>query len=124
MNRLAVEPRAIGGIAVAVVGHLAFSLGSRLLILAGQNQFVVLGWEALVVVGVLLYVRYLLHTSLMQEATHMGFFETVCPHCNKHIVASRFCPNCGIALGVSPGYVTDARKPRVSSGEKPAKGSA
>ncbi|HXN01346.1 MAG TPA: PrsW family glutamic-type intramembrane protease [Candidatus Dormibacteraeota bacterium] len=124
MTRFTVQTRAIGGIAVAVVGHVAFSLGSRLLILAGQNQFVVLGWEAVVVVGVLLYVRYLLHTSLMQEAKHMGFFETVCPHCHKHIVASSFCPSCGIALGVSPGYVTDARKPRVSPGEKPAKGSA
>ena len=121
MTRLGVGPRAIAGIAVAVIGHIAFSLGSRLLVLAGQNQFVVLGWEAVVVVGVLLYIRYLLHTSLLQEATHMGFFATVCPHCHKHIVASNFCPSCGIALSISPNSVKSARKPIPSPGEGAAK---
>jgi len=120
LDGLRVERRVIGGVAVAVIGHVAFSLGTRLLVQGGQNQLIVLGWQAIVVVGVLLYIRYLLHTSLLQEAAHMGFFETVCPHCHKHIVASSFCPSCGYALSLAPISVKRARKRAASPGEQPA----
>ena len=90
----------------------------------GQNQFVVFAWEAAVVMGVLLYIRYLFHTSLLREATHMGFFEIVCPHCHKRVVASSFCPSCGIALVVARSFVSGIREARRSTGEEPAKGSA
>ena len=64
-----------------------------------------------VVGALLIYVRYLLHHALLQEAAHMGFAETVCPNCHMHIVASGFCPNCGVALTASPGALKRARKP-------------
>ena len=59
----------------------------------------------------LIYVRYLLHHALLEEAAHMGFAETVCPNCHMHIVASGFCPNCGMALTAAPTSVKRARKP-------------
>jgi hypothetical protein len=42
----------------------------------------------------------------------MGYAETVCPNCHMHIVASGFCPNCGVALTAAPNAVKRARKPR------------
>jgi hypothetical protein len=42
----------------------------------------------------------------------MGFSETVCPNCHMHIVASGFCPNCGVALTAAPTAVKKARKER------------
>ena len=124
MNRLKVEPRAIAGLAVALGGHILSSLGSYVLVQAAVGQLTVLAWQAAVVVGLLLYIRYLLHTSLLQEATHMGFVETVCPHCHKHIIASSFCPSCGIALSVAPIYVKRARKPATATVDESAKGTA
>jgi len=63
---------------------------------------------------VLVYVRYLLHHSLLEEAAHMGYAETVCANCHMHIVASGFCPNCGMALTAAPTSVKRARKPASS----------
>src|SRR5260370_8040042 len=79
---------------------------------AGINPLFVLVWQAVVVGAPLIYLRYLLHYSLLEEAAHMGFAETVCPNCHMHIVASGFCPNCGMALSAVPGAVRRSRKPR------------
>ena len=64
--------------------------------------------------GVLIYVRYVLHHALLEEAANMGFAETVCPNCHMNIVASGFCPNCGMALTAAPASVKRARKPRAA----------
>jgi hypothetical protein len=53
----------------------------------------------------------------------MGFAETVCPSCHTHIVASGFCPNCGMALTAAPNSIKRSRRPRkdpapVASGDK------
>jgi predicted amidophosphoribosyltransferase len=64
---------------------------------------------------VLIYIRYLLHHALLEEAAHMGFAETVCPSCHMHIVASGFCPNCGLALTAAPNAVKRGRRPRVEA---------
>lgn len=104
--------REIGGVAVAVAAHVAFSAGSQLLKSAAVNQLFVLTWQAAVDGALLIYVRYLLHHALLEEAAHMGFAETVCPNCHVHIVASGFCPNCGVALTAAPTSVKRARKPR------------
>jgi hypothetical protein len=110
--------RELGGVATAVIAHVAFSLGTQLLRDIAAAQLFILVWQAVVVGAVLVYVRYLLHHALLEEAAHMGFAETVCPNCHVHIVASGFCPNCGMALTAAPTSVKRSRKPAVT---KPAK---
>ncbi|TMD25332.1 MAG: PrsW family intramembrane metalloprotease [Chloroflexi bacterium] len=97
--------RELGAVGIAVGAHIAFSLGTQLFVLV---------WQAAIVAGVLVYVRYLLHHSLLEEAAHMGYAETVCANCHMHIVASGFCPNCGMALTAAPTSVKRARKPASS----------
>ncbi len=111
-RRGSLSRREIGGIAVAVIAHVAFSAGSQLLKDAAISQLLVLVWQAAVDGAVLIYVRYLLHHSLLEEAAHMGFAETVCANCHMHVVASGFCPSCGMALTAAPTAVKRARKPR------------
>ena len=65
--------RELGGLGTAVVAHIAFALGTLLLKDSQVNALFVLVWQATVVGAVLIYVRYLLHHSLLEEAAHMGF---------------------------------------------------
>lgn len=104
--------RELGGVAIAVAAHVAFSGGTQIFKDTVQNQLFILIWQAAVDGGLLIYVRYLLHHALLDEAAHMGFAETVCPNCHMHIVASGFCPNCGVALTAAPTSVKRARRPR------------
>ena len=106
--------REVGGVAMALIAHVAFAFGTQLLKDVAVSQLFVLVWQAVVVGAVLVYVRFLLHHSLLEEAAHMGFAETVCPNCHRHIVASGFCPNCGMALTAAPNAVKRARKPAVT----------
>ena len=96
---------------MAVIAHVAFALGTQLLNDVAIAQLFVLVWQAVVVGSLLIYVRYLLHHALLEEAAHMGYAETICPNCHMHIVASGFCPNCGMALTAAPAAVKRARKP-------------
>jgi RsiW-degrading membrane proteinase PrsW (M82 family) len=107
--------RELGGVGMAVIAHVAFSFGSQVWKDALLSPLFVLVWQAVVVGAVLIYVRYLLHHSLLEEAAHMGFAETVCPNCHTHIVASGFCPNCGMALTAAPAAVKRSRKPRAEA---------
>src|ERR1700693_1261601 len=104
--------REIGGVAMAVIAHIAFSAGTLVLKEASFNGVLVLIWQAAVVGALLIYVRYLLHHALLEEAGNMGFAETVCPSCHTHIVASGFCPNCGMALTAAPNAIKRSRRPR------------
>jgi RsiW-degrading membrane proteinase PrsW (M82 family) len=110
--------RELGGIGVAVIAHIAFSFGTQLWKDALLSPLFVLVWQAAVVGTVLVYVRFLLHHSLLEEAAHMGYAETLCPNCHMHIVASGFCPNCGMALTAAPAAVKRARKPRAEGAAK------
>jgi hypothetical protein len=107
--------RELGGVGMAVIAHVAFSFGTQVWKDALLNPLFVLVWQAAVVGAVLIYLRYLLHHSLLEEAAHMGFAETVCPNCHTHIVASGFCPNCGMALTAAPAAVKRTRKPRAEA---------
>jgi RsiW-degrading membrane proteinase PrsW (M82 family) len=107
--------RELGGVGMAVIAHVAFSFGSQVWKDALLSPLFVLVWQAVVVGAVLIYVRYLLHHSLLEEAAHMGFAETVCPNCHTHIVASGFCPNCGMALTAAPAAVKRSRRPRAEA---------
>jgi hypothetical protein len=104
--------RELGGVGMAVIAHVAFSFGTQVWKDALLSPLFVLAWQAVSVGAVLIYVRYLLHHSLLEEAAHMGFAETVCANCHTHIVASGFCPNCGMALTAAPASVKRVRKPR------------
>jgi len=113
--------REIGAVAAAVLAHIAFSAGTEVLKATSVNALFILIWQAAIVGAVLIYIRYLLHHALLDEAAHMGFAETVCPSCHMHIVASGFCPNCGMALTAAPNAVKRSRRPRVDSmAEAPA----
>ncbi len=113
--------REIGGVVMALVAHVAFSTGSQVLQDVAASPLFVLVWQAAVVGALLIYIRYLLHHSLLEEAAHMGFAETVCPNCHMHIFASGFCPNCGMALTAAPSHIKRARRGRA---EPTAKGKA
>jgi len=104
--------REIGGVAMALIAHIAFSGGTLLMKDTSVVPLMILIWQAVVVGALLIYVRYLLHHALMEEAAHMGFAETVCPNCHTHIVASGFCPNCGMALTAAPNSIKRNRRPR------------
>ena len=112
--------REIGGIAMAVIAHIAFSAGTQLMKETAVNALFILIWQAAIVGALLIYIRYLLHHALLEEAAHMGFAETVCPSCHMHIVASGFCPNCGMALTAAPNAVKRGRRPRVASSAEAA----
>jgi RsiW-degrading membrane proteinase PrsW (M82 family) len=107
--------REIGGVAAAVLAHIAFSAGTQVMKETGVSPLFILIWQAAIVGAVLIYIRYLLHHALLEEAAHMGYAETVCPSCHMHIVASGFCPNCGMALTAAPNAVKRARRPRVEA---------
>src|SRR5438046_4894398 len=109
---------------MAVVAHVAFALGTLHLKDMAAAQLFVLVFQAVVVGALLIYVRYLLHHALLEEAAHMGFAETVCPNCHMHIVASGFCPNCGVALTASPNALKRTRKPVGEAQTKASSGSA
>jgi hypothetical protein len=104
--------REIGGMAMAVLAHIAFSEGTQVLRDTAASPLLILVWQALIVGAVLVYIRYLLHYALLEEAAHMGFAETICPNCHMHIVAAGFCPNCGVALTAAPTSVKRGRRPR------------
>lgn len=104
--------REIGGVAMAVIAHVAFALGTQLMNNAAVSPLFVLIWQGAVVGALLIYIRFLLHHALLEEAAHMGYAETVCPNCHMHIVASGFCPNCGMALTAAPNSIKRGRRPR------------
>jgi hypothetical protein len=110
--------REIGGVVMAVLAHIAFSAGTVVEKEAALNPLFILLWQATVVGTLLIYIRYLLHYSLLEEAAHMGFAETICPNCHMHIVASGFCPNCGMALSAAPTSVRQGRRPRAVTAAK------
>lgn len=107
--------REIGAVVMAVVAHVAFSGGSQALAQTLINPLFIVIWQAAIVGAMLVYVRYLLHHALLEEAAHMGFSETVCPSCHMHIVASGFCPNCGMALTAATTHVKRSRRERAAT---------
>jgi hypothetical protein len=104
--------REIGGVAMAVIAHIAFSAGTQLMKETSVNALFILIWQAAIVGALLIYIRYVLHYALLEEAAHMGYAETVCASCHMHIVASGFCPNCGMALTAAPNSIKRGRRPR------------
>jgi hypothetical protein len=90
------------GLPVALVAHVAFSLVTQTLADHGVNQAGVLVWQAAVVGAVLVYIRFLVHRALLDEAADLGYQAVVCPHCRRHVEAAGFCPHCGSAITAGP----------------------
>ena len=98
------------GIPVAIAAHVAFVIGTLLLTAWGFGPLIWLGWQAIVVGALLIYVRLLLHDALIDEAAEMGMAQTQCPNCHRNVVAAGFCPNCGMSLMAVPDSVRRARE--------------
>jgi RsiW-degrading membrane proteinase PrsW (M82 family) len=109
------------GIAGALAGHIAFSLGSQLLS-NGPGWVTVLAWQTAVVVALLVGLRYLLHYALLEEGRDYGLVEAVCAHCHKHVMAAGFCPTCGMALIAAPHRVRQSRRSVPGAQPPPAEG--
>jgi RsiW-degrading membrane proteinase PrsW (M82 family) len=98
------------GVPVAVVAVIAFYYIAQLLANNGVGPLIVLLYQAIPVTALLVYIRFLLHHALLQEARDFGYHAVVCFHCHRHVMAAGFCPNCGVALTVGPrsGSITSA----------------
>jgi RsiW-degrading membrane proteinase PrsW (M82 family) len=90
------------GIPLAFVAHVAFSLVSQLLSNHQVAPAVVIAYQAAIVAAVLVYIRYLIHRSLLEEAIHLGLHEVVCPACRRHVATAAYCPDCGAAVTAAP----------------------
>lgn len=90
------------GIPVALIAVVAFYAGGQILAGRGAAALVVLLYQAAVVAVVLVYIRHLVHHSLIEEGRDLGYRAIVCHHCHHHVMAAGFCPSCGAALNASP----------------------
>jgi RsiW-degrading membrane proteinase PrsW (M82 family) len=93
---------AMASIAVALVGHVVFDLGSELLDALGPSPLIALVWQAAIVGSLLVAVRILLHHALLEEAEDLGLSAGVCPNCGSHVTSASFCPVCGMAMRAAP----------------------
>jgi hypothetical protein len=92
----------LAGAPVAIIAHVAFTYFSYLFAHHGASQTAVLGWQVAVDAALLLFIRFLLHRALCDEAEDFGLHSAVCPHCQRHIEGAGFCPHCGAALSAGP----------------------
>jgi hypothetical protein len=90
------------GVPIVLLAVIAFYGGGQILANHGVGQLIVLLYQAALILLVLLYIRHLVHHSLMEEGQDMDLRPIVCPHCHHHVMAGGFCPSCGAALDASP----------------------
>jgi RsiW-degrading membrane proteinase PrsW (M82 family) len=93
---------AVLAIPLAIVAHVAFSLVAQVLSNHGVSPAIVIGWQVLVIIPVLVYIRFLVHHTLLEEAEDFGFHEATCPNCHRHVATAAFCPECGAAMSAGP----------------------
>lgn len=86
------------GLPLALVADISFTVGSELLDDAGLSPLFVLLWQAVVVAGVVVAIRVLMHAAVLDEAAELGLREVVCHHCGRRVEAAGFCPHCGVAV--------------------------
>jgi RsiW-degrading membrane proteinase PrsW (M82 family) len=90
------------GLPVALVGHVAFTYLGWLFADHGASQTTVLVWQAVVDAGLLIYIRFLVHRALRDEAEDFGYHEAVCQHCRRRVEGAAYCPHCGGSLSAAP----------------------
>lgn len=106
--RGSVDPLALAAVAVALGGHIAFSLVSQVFVNHGWSQLVVLAWQLAVDAAMLLVLRAVLHWALLEEGREMGSAARYCPYCDSLVTAEGFCPSCGGALSAVPFHTRPA----------------
>jgi len=99
------------GIPIALVVVVAFYAGAQVLVTHDAAPLVVLLYQAATVLVLIVYIRHLVHHSLLEEARDLGYRAVVCAHCHHHVMAAGFCPSCGSALSASPRRDTGASTP-------------
>lgn len=107
------------GIPIALVAVVAFYAGSRILVGRDAAPLIVLLYQAAVALMVILYIRHLVHHSLIEEGRDLGYRAIVCPHCHHHVMAAGFCPSCGAALNASPRRQTGLVPPATAADPVP-----
>jgi hypothetical protein len=90
------------GVPIVLVAVVAFYAGGQILDNHGVGQLIVLFYQTALALLVVLYIRQLVHHSLIEEGLDQAYRPIVCPHCHHHVMAAGFCPSCGVALGASP----------------------
>lgn len=90
------------GIPMALIAVVAFYAGGQVLVSNDTAPLVVLIFQGAIVLAVVVYIRHLVHHSLLEEGRDLGYRAIVCAHCHHHVMAAGFCPSCGAALGASP----------------------
>ena len=113
------EPLYLIGIPIALGGHVVFSLVSQVLLDSGVSSYVVVFLQAAAVGGLLVYIRHLVHDSLLDEARDLGFGVVTCPHCGRTVGAAGFCPLCGGAISAGPRSATAEVAPQPAAGSPP-----
>jgi RsiW-degrading membrane proteinase PrsW (M82 family) len=107
------------GIPIVLLAVIAFYGGGQILANHGVGQLIVLLYQAALILLVILYIRHLVHHSLMEEGQDMELRPIVCPHCHHHVMAAGFCPSCGAALDASPRRETGALASQPQSAAAP-----
>ncbi|HEY7780917.1 MAG TPA: PrsW family glutamic-type intramembrane protease [Ktedonobacterales bacterium] len=80
---------------VAALGQVIPNVASDLF--GGEIRDLI--WYAIVLVILILFVRHVLHHSLIARAHALGHGGTLrCPHCGREAPDLPFCPHCGLAL--------------------------
>lgn len=83
---------------LAVVADIAFAAGSEVMDDAGLSPVFVLAWQAVIVIGLLVAIRLLLHAALLDEAHDLQLRQVRCTHCAREVEAANFCPECGASV--------------------------
>jgi RsiW-degrading membrane proteinase PrsW (M82 family)/RNA polymerase subunit RPABC4/transcription elongation factor Spt4 len=92
------------GVQIAL-GMLAFVI---------ENLLVEVAIFAVAAVGLLLYLRLVIHDALLVEgAEHEIGPQSPCPECHRMVPTMAFCPACGAARAAGP---KQTRQPRVAGG--------
>ncbi len=111
------KPRGIFSLPVALIAAVIGQVAPGLLSALIPGVAAQLTWYALVLIGLILLLRQVLHTGLLEKTRALGQGQNlICPECHHEIADRPFCPYCGLALlSIS----RRMRRPLLSSTGKP-----
>jgi ribosomal protein L32 len=94
--------RAGGGWHASVITTLVVAIGTQLVLgiaaVVVPDLVLLVGIRALVTVALLMYLRFVIHESLLAEgAVHEIGPDAACPECHRIVPTMLFCPACGVA---------------------------
>ncbi|MGO8948729.1 MAG: PrsW family glutamic-type intramembrane protease, partial [Ktedonobacterales bacterium] len=114
LSELGVFPAWPAALLCGLLGQVAPSLLSALV----PGIVPQLIWFTVILIGLMLVLRQVLHSGLMEKARALGHGQRLlCPECRHEVADMPFCPFCGLALlSIS----RRMRRPLLSSKEEPA----